>query len=389
MKRLMLYTAVVLTTLLALYILWQFRLVLLLFVLSLFVAAAIRPLVHRLTTWGMPKVGAQIVLYVIGVGAVLLIFVLVGDRLLMELNVLANRAVIEYESITRRWTEGADWQQTAVSYLSPLPFTSTDTTELEEMLPAVVIFTQGVATALGGLLLLLALSVYWSADQYQFERLWLSLLTPKRRAYARDGWREIERAVGSYLRSQAVQSVLAAFFLGLGALAAQKDFPILLALLGALATLVPLFGGLVIALLAFGLGSLESLSLGLGAATYTLVLFLVLVFFVEPRLWPRNRRSFLFTVLLIILLLEAFGLWGLLVAPPLAAALEVLISQAYQFYLKREGTAVQLDDIETRYQQVLMKANQTEEYGDLTPELQNLTKRFATLLAGSRKIYPN
>jgi predicted PurR-regulated permease PerM len=215
------------------------------------------------------------------------------------------------------------------------------------------------------------------------------LLTPKRRAYARDGWREIERAVGSYLRSQAVQSVLAAFFLGLGALAAQMDFPILLALLGALATLVPLFGGLVIALLAFGLGSLESLSLGLGAATYTLVLFLVLEFFVEPRLWPRKRRSFLFTVLLIILLLEAFGLWGLLVAPPLAAALEVLISQAYQFYLKREGTAVQLDDIETRYQQVLMKANQTEEYGDLTPELQNLTKRFATLLAGSRKICPN
>lgn len=389
MKRLMLYTAIVLATLLVLYILWQFRLVLLLFVLSLFVAAAIRPLVVRLTTWGMPKVGAQIVLYVVGVGAVLLILLLVGDRLLMELNILANRAVIEYESISRRWAEGATWQQTAVSYLSSLPFATAEEAELEEMLPTFVFVTQGVATALGGLLLLLALSVYWSADQYRFERLWLSLLSPKRRAYARNGWREIERTVGSYLRSQAVQSVLAAFFLGFGAWAAHMDFPILLALLGALATLVPLFGGLVIALLAFGLGSLEGLSLGLGAATYTLVLFLALEFFVEPRLWPRKRRSFLFTILLIIPLLEAFGLWGLLVAPPLAAALEVLIGQAYQFYLQREGTAVQLDDIETRYQQMLIKANQTEEYRDLTPELQNLTKRFAALLANSRKIKPN
>jgi predicted PurR-regulated permease PerM len=385
MKRLMLYTAVVLATLLILYILWQFRLVLLLFILSLFVAAAIRPLAGRLTAWGISKVGAQILLYIVGVGSVLLIFSLLGDRLLMELNILANRAVIEYESIYRRWSAGADWQQTAVSYLASF---SLATAELEEMLPAVVTITQGVAAALGGLMLLLALSVYWSADQYRFERLWLSLLPPKRRAYARDGWCQIERGVGSYLHSQAVQSILAAFFLGLGALAARMDFPILLALLGALAALVPLFGSLMIALLAFGLGSLEGLSLGFGAAAYTLVLLTTLEFFVKPRLWPRKRRSFLFTILLIIPLLEAFGLWGLLVAPPLAAALEVVVGQAYQVYVKREGTAVKLDDIEARYQRMLIKANHTE-YGDLTPELQNLTKRFATLLADSRKIKLN
>ena len=98
--------------------------------------------------------------------------------------------------------------------------------------------------------------------------------------------------------------------------------------------------------------------------------------------------SWKFIILLIIVLLEAFGLWGLLLAPPLAAALEVLISQAYQVYLKRERTAVQLDDIEARYQQMLIKANETE-YGALSPELQNLTQRFALLLANSRKIKPN
>jgi predicted PurR-regulated permease PerM len=385
MKRLMLYTAVVLATLLILYILWQFRLVLLLFVSSLFVAAAIRPAVSRLTEWGLPKIGAQILLYAAGVGFVLLIFLLLGDALVMELNLSVNRAVIEYESISRRWAEGATWQQTAVSYLSSFPFAAAEEAGLEEMLPTVVIVTQGVATALGGLLLLLALSVYWSADQHRFERLWLSLLAPKRRAYARDGWRQIEHAVGSYLRSQAVQSILAAFLLGLGAWAGRMDFPVLLALLGALVSLVPLFGGLVMAIIAFALGSLEGLSMGFGVAAYTFILFLALDFFVKPRLWPRKRRSFLFTILLIILLLEAFGLWGLLVAPPLAAALEVVINQTYQVYVKREGTAVQLNDIETRYQQMLTKANQTE-YGDLTPELQNLTKRLATLLANSRKI---
>ncbi len=386
MQRLMWYTAVVLATLLLLFILWQFRLVVLLFVASLFVAAAIRPLVGRLTTWGLPRVGSQILLYAVGVGSLLLIFFLVGDRMLMELNILANRAVIEYESIYRRWSEGAAWQQTAASYFSPLSFDTADDAALEEMLPTVVTVTRGVATTLGGLLVLLALSVYWSADQYRFERLWLSLLPPKRRAYTRDSWRQMEQAVGSYLRSQAVQSVLAALFLGLGAAVARADFPVLLALLGALASLVPLFGGLVIAILAFAMGSLEGIGLGVGALIYTLILFWALEFFVEPRLWPRARRSFLFIIFLIILLLEAIGWWGLLLAPPLASALEVLISQTYHFYVKREKTAVQLDDIEARYEKVLSKANGTEEYGQLTPELQSLTKRFALLLADSRRI---
>jgi len=103
---------------------------------------------------------------------------------------------------------------------------------------------------------------------------------------------------------------------------------------------------------------------------------------VEPYLWPRKRRSFLLTMLVIIPAVEAFGLWGLLVAPPLAAAIEVLIAEAYNIYIKREETAVKLEDLEARYQQILHKANEAES----TPELKNLTKRLATLLADSRKI---
>ena len=385
MKRLMLYTAVILATLLTLYLLWEFRLILLLFILSLFVAAGIRPLVDRLSLWGLPKVGAQILLYVAAISTILLLFVVLGNDLLMELNLLANRAVIEYETIYTHWSEGVPWQQTAASFMSSFSFTPTPDTELEEVLPTFVIVTQSLVTALGSILLLLALSVYWSADQSRFERLWLSLLSPKWRAYARDGWRRIEFAVGSYLRSQTVQSILAALFLGVGAAGAHMDFPILLAILGAVAAFIPLFGGFVIAVLAFVLGALQSLPLGIGAAVYTLLLFLALEFFVEPYLWPRERRSFLVTMLVVIPAVEAFGLWGLLVAPPLAAAIEVLIAEAYAVYIKREETAVKLEDLENRYQQMLIKTNEAE-YADMTPELKSLTKRLATLLNNSRKL---
>lgn len=388
MKRLMGYTAVVLATLLVLQILWEFRLVVLLFLLSLFVAAAIRPFVNQLTQWGLPRVAAQLLLYVVGIGSLLLLLVLLADTLFMELNILANRIVIEYESVYRAWQEGSTWQQTAASWLdATVPFLRVEEADLEQMLPAVVLLTQNVATAVGGVLLLLVLSVYWSADQYRFERLWLSLLPPRRRATARDSWRDIEHAVGSYLRSQGVQSILAVTFLGMGGALANLDFTLLLALVGGLMAFVPLFGGLLTSVVALALGSLQSVPLGIGAGSYTFVLFLVLEFFVEPRLWPKaqERRSFLLTILLVIPLLEAVGFWGLLVAPPLAAALEVIIGQVYQSYVRQRGTAVHLHDLEDRFQAMLIKVNEAD-YEELTPELKSLSQRLAHLLATSREL---
>ncbi len=388
MKRLMGYTAVVLATLLVLQILWEFRVVVLLFTLSLFVAAAIRPFVNQLTQWGLPRVAAQLLLYVVGIGSLLLLLVLLADTLFMELNILANRIVIEYESVYRAWQEGSAWQQTAASWLdASVPFLRVEEADLEQMLPAVVLLTQNVATAVGGVLLLLVLSIYWSADQYRFERLWLSLLPPRRRATARDSWRDIEHAVGSYLRSQGVQSILAVTFLGIGGALANLDFTLLLALVGGLMAFVPLFGGLLTSVVALALGSLQSVPLGIGAGIYTFVLFLVLEFFVEPRLWPKaqERRSFLLTILLVIPLLEAVGFWGLLVAPPLAAALEVIISQVYQSYVRHSGTAVHLHDLEDRFQAMLIKVNEAD-YEELTPELKSLSQRLAQLLATSRDL---
>lgn len=385
MKRLMKYTAVVLATLLVLNILWQFRLILLLFILSLFVAATIRPFVNQLTKWGISRIAAQLLLYVAGIGSILLLFLVWGNALILEANILANRAVIEYETVYLAWQKGSTWQQTAASWLnSAIPIMHVDETNMEEMLPAVVLLTQNILTAAGGVLLLLALSIYWSADQYRFERLWLSLLPPRRRAATRDAWREIETVVGTYLRSQGVQSIVAATFLGLGAILANFDFPLLLALFGGLLAFVPLVGGLLMSFVAFSLGSLQSVPLGIGALIYTLFLFLLLEFVIEPRFWPqsRGRRSFLLTIVLFIPLLEAFSFWGLLVAPPLAAALEVIIRQVYQVSVQKNETAVQLTDLEARYQAMLMKINEAD-YEELPPELKNLSKRLADLLRNS------
>lgn len=385
MQRMMKYTAVVLATLTVLAVLWQFKLVLLLFVLSLFVAAAIRPLVDGFVRRGISKGTAQILLYIAALGTFLVALLLGGELLLQETNLAVNQVVFAYEGLHRSWQEEEGWQQTAVGLLPP-PLAAAQDADLQEMAPVIMNITRGVGGAIGGLLLVLVLSVYWSVDQHRFERLWLSLLRAKWRIYARDSWRGVEAIVGKYLRSQTVQSLLVFLFLSVGAQVIGFDYPLLLACMGALMAFVPLFGGLFTAVFALALGGLEAAAVGIGTAVYTLAIFIGLELIVEPRLWPRKRRSFLVTILVMLPLFELFGLWGLIVAPLLAAAIEALSGEAYRAVVDRRETAVQLDELESRYQQLAAKVDNDSQNGTVAPELNNLSQRLATLLADSRRM---
>jgi predicted PurR-regulated permease PerM len=384
MKRIMTYAAVIFGTLLLILILWQFRIAVIAFIASLFLAAMIRPLVGWLTDRGLSRGFAPLVLYAIGLAVFVVVALVLGDALLSELNAAANRAILQYETLYRLWDTGAGWQQTVAGVL-PQPFSLSQTQEMSvgDLWPALMGFSRGLAGVMAGLLVLAALSIYWSADQYRFERLWLSLLPPQHRAYARDSWRAIETAVGGYLRSQAVQSVLAAVLIGGGAAVARLDFPLLLGLFAALAAFVPFFGGFLTALMAFAIGALESTGLGAGMAVYTLLVFLAIDVFVEPRLWSPKQRSFFLTVLLIIPFYETFGLLGLILTTPIAAALDVLIWQAYDLTVVNRRPAVALEDLEARYQRLAERVAAAEA-DDVTPELQSISRRLSRLLAAAQ-----
>jgi predicted PurR-regulated permease PerM len=384
MKRIISYAVAVFGTLLLLLILWQFRIAVIAFIASLFLAAMIRPLVAWLTERGLSRGFAPLVLYIIGLAIFAIFLLVLGDVFLAELNAAANRAVVEYEVLYQNWDAGAGWQQ-AVAGALPQPFSlsAAEGVSIEAVWPAVMSLSRGVAGLLAGLLVLAALSIYWSADQHRFERLWLSLLPPQRRAYARDSWRDIETAVGGYLRSQVVQSVLAALLIGIGAAVVGFDFPLLLGIFAALAAFVPFFGGLLTALMAFAMGVLESTWLGAGLAAYTLLVFLAIDVFIEPRLWSPKERSFFLTVLLIIPLFETFGLLGLLLTTPIAAALDVLIWQAYDLMTANRRPVVELEDLEARYQRLAERVAVAEK-SDVTPELQSILQRLSRLLAAAQ-----
>jgi len=314
--------------------LWQFSFAIVLFLLSLAVAAALRPLINSLTGRKVPKRLALGIVYSLLIAAILSSIMLVLPPLLDELQMATDDFVANYDRAKAEWpTRGALFQQTLAEQLPP----SSDLYQIlvsEEGIPAVAgVFglAQNFFKVLGNIAIIIILSLYWSADQYRFERLGLSLLPEQYHSRALHVWRSVESGVGAYLRSELIQSVLAGLMLWLGYSVLGIRYPILLALWGAIVRLIPWFGALIAVLPALIIGIGISSTVGVLATVYTVCILLALKLLVEPRFFPRAKYSSLLIVLFVVALADLFGFFGVVLAPPLAVALQILFQHLFTF----------------------------------------------------------
>jgi predicted PurR-regulated permease PerM len=104
-----------------------------------------------------------------------------------------------------------------------------------------------------------------------------------------------------------------------------------------------------------------------------------LEFVVEPRLFNRRRFSSLLVVIVVLVLVDEFGLIGVLLAPPLAAAIQILAGQLMRSTTTAKATLAQpistLQANLAAVQSVL--AAETVPPG---PELNNLVDRLGQLI---------
>jgi predicted PurR-regulated permease PerM len=349
MKRLALYALAVLTTLLALVLLWQFRIALVYVLISLALAAALRPLMQRLVDrrWWVRM--AWILLYLVVLGGFGFVLFLAGETAINEIQKLAHTVSAQDAWTLPVWLEGSSFQQTVISRLPPPSklFEAFTGTQGQLVLPALLGFTQGIGGVVSAGLVILLLSLYWSINQIHFERLWLSLLPSGQRTRARGIWRTIEPDLGAYIRSEVIQSLLAGLLLGLGYWLLGSPYPILLALIGALAWLIPVVGAPLAVILPLTLGLLTSVRLSLFTALFTLVVLIALQVWVEPRLSKRKWNNPILTIVIILAMADAFGLFGMLVAPPLSVVCQILWSRLV-IHRAVSGAAIQVSDLRER-----------------------------------------
>jgi predicted PurR-regulated permease PerM len=339
----------IMTTLLALVVVWQFRIVVIYVLISLALAAALRPLINRLVGKGRVMRIANILLYLVVLGVFGFFLYMTGKTAINEIQQLAGTLSAQDKWSLPIWLESSPIQATLDTRLPP-PSELVDAITGDQgqlMLPALIGFSQGIGSVVSGLAVILFLSLYWSINQIHFERLWLSLLPSGQRKRARGVWRAVEPDIGGYIRGEFIFSLLAGLLLGLGYWLLGSPYPVLLALIGALASLVPVVGVVLAVISVLVVGLLTSVQLSLVTALFTLVALTALGIWVKPRLFNRKLDNPILTVVLVIALANAFGIIGIILAPPLSVVFQILWSR---LVIRRSvaGAAVQVSDLKER-----------------------------------------
>jgi putative permease len=377
-KRLVVIGTAVMTSLLALVALWQFRTVVIYVLISLALAATVRPIARSESRRNLVTRLGLILLYLLSLGIFGLLIFLIGRLLIGDLQQLAQKISIQSTWMLPPWLEGGFFQQALDRWL-PTPDKLFDaiTSQRQLMLSAVLGFTQGIGSIVSAFLVILFLSIYWSINQNHFERLWLSLLPSEQRTHARDIWRTLEHDLGAYIRSEIIQSLLAVLLLGLGYWMLGSPYPALLAVVGAVAWLVPVVGAALAVILPLLLGLLTGAPLSLITVLYTFLVLIALQVWLEPRLFQRRWENPILTLVLVLALADAFGLLGIIVAPPLSVVCQILWNLLINDRLAPEA-AVQVSDLRERQSRLRLAIEEME--GPPPPLVVSSMERLAGLL---------
>lgn len=393
MRRLAIHAATALATLAGLYLLWLARKAALLFLLSLAVAAALRPSVQFLARRKFPPWAAIGGTYIIALGVPALLLLLAVRPLVAQTKSVAADVARAYEQVERSRTEGLAWGTSLAARL-PSPeqlYEALIGESSGDVLSALLGATFSAFVVVVDLVLTIFLSVYWTIDRVRFERLWLSLLPAPQRAEMRELWRNIESKAGAYFRSEAIQTISAGLILWLGYVALGQPYPVLLAMIGGLAWLIPWVGALVavaaVALLSLPMliveGGESLLSTTLPAALLTFAVLLALELAIEPRFFNRRRYNSLATALVAIGMAEAWGLFGLLLGPPVAVILQIAAWQGMHRQPSESGPPVSSSEtLELRLQTIRAEVDRLQ---SPRPQLLSYLARLEKLIGETRR----
>ena len=291
MKRLAWSTGVILATFTAVLLGWELRNAVVLFILSLVIAATLRPLVDWFAERRLPHTLALLFTYFVCVGFIIALVIILSGPLLTEFQQLTTDVTSGYEQLRTQWPNGTPFQQSLAQQLPAANdlYAAITGPQGSTLMQTALGLTLGSFDLLGQLLIILVLSIYWSTDQEHFKRLWVSLLPFEMRARARAIWQNIETGLGGYLRSQLIQSVLALILLGIGYQVLGLKYPAALALIGTIGWLIPWVGILIAVIPAVLVGISVSPVIAVLTAVLTIGVLSFLEFVVEPRLFNRRR----------------------------------------------------------------------------------------------------
>lgn len=330
--RKVLIVALVIVLLLAL---WQVSLVLILTFGGVVLSVALRNLSAPLQRFfRLPAPLALLIATLVFCAAMIGLIDLFGTLASQQFTALFHRIPEAWAGV-QDWLKGIPFGRTL---LAALPNPSAGLQRVFEVLP----LAGGILGALGECLLVLAVGIYFAADAPTYVEGVLRLLPVSRRARAR----EIMLAMGEALRKWLIGMSFDMLFLGVmvffGLWAVGTPYAFALAVLSGASVFIPYIGPAIAVLP----GMMLALSISPHQALLTGLVYLVALSIEGNLSQPLLQRWAVaippvVNLLAILVFSPLFGIWGAVLATPLAVVLWLLVKMAYVEDVLKDRSAPQ------------------------------------------------
>jgi predicted PurR-regulated permease PerM len=188
----------------------------------------------------------------------------------------------------------------------------------------------GILGGLGEVILVAAVGIYFAADPHVYVTGMLRLVPPRRRERARQILDAMGVALRKWLIGMTLDMLLLGVMTGVGMWLIGVPLPMALAVLSGVAVFVPYIGPFIATIP----GLLLALSVRPMLALYAAIVYLIVLSIegnISQPLLQRRMVSLppVVNLLAILVFAPLFGIWGAVLATPLAVALWVLIQKVY------------------------------------------------------------
>ena len=320
------FIVVVLATI---YFLFLVREVLLTFFLGAILAYLLFRPISFLERKGLKRVWAILLLYLLLLAVFSLFFSLAVPAMVVELNQMAG-ILPDYAEQAQDMAKSIDGME--LGKLTPILKENLNQIE-NKLFKGLENFLGGFYSFLGKFLALAfspILAFYIINDWEKIRDAFLGLFSPSFRREIKALLEKIDEALIEFLKGHLIIATFVGIFTGTAAALLGVKFPLLIGLIAGVADLVPYFGAFLGGFFAIFIALSDSLQLALYMGLAVLIIQQVESNIITPRIM--GGKLGMHPLLIVFALLaggKLMGIWGMLLAVPLAAALKVVIQWAF------------------------------------------------------------
>jgi predicted PurR-regulated permease PerM len=332
-SQVVLATLFVVCVFLTFWLLYSLRVVLFLFFVAIVVGTAIRPAVDWLHRRGISRAVGIILIYIVLaillVGFMAMILPLIADQVTQISQSLPDYYTGFRTSLINsgnRLLQNIGWR--VPSQLSLILNRNPDTTEVLNQVGQTFLYTNLVLKGILSMLAVFLLAYYWTQEGSLMIRGMLRFFPPQRRKNVREFIQLAESKLGGYIRGEALLCLAVGTAAFIAYLLIGLPYTLVLGVFAGLMEMVPIFGPALGAVPAF----LVALTIDPSKAVWVILATIIIQMTENTILVPRIMKNAMgvnqiMVLLSLIAFSSVFGFAGALLALPLAAMVQLLISR--------------------------------------------------------------